>query len=50
LLLLPHAFCCVPLTATDENDNGMVERSEFSNFIFQMAVADLKRMGSVEGR
>eukprot|EP00775_Hariotina_reticulata_P011035 gene11035-11190_t len=36
------------IQATDDNNNGMVERSEFTNFIFQMAVADLKRMGSVD--
>jgi hypothetical protein len=34
--------------AADENNNGTVERAEFPQFIFHMAIADLKSVQSME--
>lgn len=36
------------IEATDSNENGTVERSEFADFVFHMAVADLKRASAAE--
>jgi len=34
------------INAIDTNDNGTVERSEFANFIFHLAVAELKSVSA----
>lgn len=36
------------IDAIDVNKNGTVERSEFADFIFHMAVADLKSVSSMD--
>jgi hypothetical protein len=42
---MPRGLVLMLLTAdVDINKNGMVERNEFGNFIFRLAVADLKHM------
>lgn len=42
--------CALPAcaAAADENNNGTVERAEFPQFIFHMAIADLKSVQSME--
>lgn len=46
--LTHHPPLVLLAAAIDVNKNGTVERSEFADFIFHMAVADLRSVSSTE--